>query len=66
MVNNSTNITKTNNHLSPKESLDSDGQHNDKRRPQHMMLEIQVLAWDRYKNVVVLNWLMRMVHNHLW
>jgi hypothetical protein len=31
-----------------------------------MMLEIQVLAWDRYNNVVGLNWLMRMVHNHLW
>jgi hypothetical protein len=26
MVNNSTNIKKTNNHLSPKESLNSDGQ----------------------------------------
>jgi hypothetical protein len=26
MVNNSTNINKTNNHLSPKESLKSDGQ----------------------------------------
>ena len=25
MVNNSTNINKTNNHLSPKESLNSDG-----------------------------------------
>ena len=27
MVNYSTNISKTNNHLSPKESLNSDGQH---------------------------------------
>jgi hypothetical protein len=26
MVNNTTNINKTNNHLSPKESLNSDGQ----------------------------------------
>jgi hypothetical protein len=26
MVNNSTNINKTNNHISPKESLSSDGQ----------------------------------------
>jgi hypothetical protein len=26
MVNNSTNINKTNNHLSPKESLEKDGQ----------------------------------------
>ena len=26
MVNNSTNINKTNNHLSPKDSLNSDGQ----------------------------------------
>ena len=26
MVNNSTNISKTNNHISPKESLNSDGQ----------------------------------------
>jgi len=25
------------------------------KRPQHVALEIQVLAWDRYKNVVGLN-----------
>ena len=29
MVNNSTNINKTNNHISPKESLNSDGQQNE-------------------------------------
>ena len=26
-----------------------------KKRPRHMTLEIQVLAWDRHKNVVGLN-----------
>ena len=52
MVNNSTNINKMSNHLSPKESLNSDGQQfssqlnslNTKKGPQHMALEIQVLA----------------------
>jgi len=46
MVNKSTNINKTNNHLS---------NHWDKKRPQHMVLEIQVLAWNRHKKVVGLN-----------
>jgi hypothetical protein len=58
MVNNSTNINKPNNHLSPKESLNSDGQqfHQyqqtkqsplvlNKKQPQHIMLKSQVLAW---------------------
>jgi len=27
------------------------------RRPQHMMLEIKVLVWDRHKNVAGLKWL---------
>ena len=39
MLNNSTNINKTNNHLSS-----SLTEH--KKRPWHMMLNIQVLAWD--------------------
>ena len=30
-----------------------------KKRPGNMTLEIQVLAWDRHKNVAVLNLLMR-------
>jgi hypothetical protein len=58
MVNNSTNINKPNNDLSPKESLNSDGQqfHQyqqtkqsplvlDQKQPQHIMLKSQVLAW---------------------
>jgi hypothetical protein len=42
------NINKTNNYLSPQPIV-----HN--KRSQHITLEIQVLAWDRYKNVVGLN-----------
>ena len=65
MVNNSTNINKMNNHLSPKERLNSDG-HNwtetkhkkEKKRPQDVTLEIQIPAWDKHKNVAGLNWLM--------
>jgi len=52
-----------------KESLNNDGhqfhqyqQNNElteyKKIPQHMTLEIQVLAWDRHKNVTGLNYLM--------
>jgi hypothetical protein len=44
MANNSTNINKTNNHLSPwnvEHKNDHDG----------MRMEIKVLAWDRHKNV---------------
>jgi hypothetical protein len=42
MVNNSTNITKTNNNLSPKESLSSDGQQfinktNNNRSPKEIL-----------------------------
>ena len=51
MVNNSTNINKTNNHLLPKTI-----EH--KEIPQHMALEILVLALDRHKNVAGLNRLM--------
>jgi len=53
MVNNSTNIKK-------KRTITShlNWTHWTQKRPQHMMLEIQVLAWDRHKNVVGLNWLM--------
>ena len=56
------------------ESLDSDGQqfhkyqqnkkspftltHRTQNRPQHIMLEIQVLAWDKHNNVAGLNQLM--------
>ena len=46
MVNKSANIKKMNNDLSPQII---------EKRPQHVALEIQVLAWDRYKNVVGLN-----------
>jgi hypothetical protein len=42
MVNNSTIINKTSNHLSPQNI-----EH--KKDPQHMAIEIQVLAWDRHK-----------------
>ena len=38
MVNNSTNINKTNNHLSP-------------QIIEHMVFEILILAWHRHKNV---------------
>ena len=44
MVNNSTNINKMNNQPSP-EIIEP--------RPRHITLEIQVLAWDRHKNVDV-------------
>ena len=45
MVNNSTIINKTSNHLSP-QSIEH------KKDPQHMAIEIQVLAWDRHKKSV--------------
>jgi hypothetical protein len=38
MVNNSTNINKTNNHLSP-------------QIIEHMVFEILILAWHKHKNV---------------
>ena len=54
MVNNSTNyINKMSNHLSAPII-----EQTNKKKPQHMMLEIQVLAWDRHKNVAWLNRLM--------
>ena len=51
MVNNSTNtnLNQTNNDLSSQLI-----EHN--KRPE-MVLEIQVLVWDKHKNVVGLNWL---------
>jgi hypothetical protein len=50
MVNNYTNINKTNNHLSPYSlSTKNGGQ-------RHMMLKIQVIAGDRYKNGTRLNY----------
>ena len=52
MVNNSTNINKTNNHLSFQNNWTQ-------KRPTHMTLEIQVLTWERHTNVTGLNWLMR-------
>ena len=60
MVINSTNINKTNNRLSSRENLNSDGHqfHIHKKRPQLVMLEIQVLACYRHTNVAGLNWLM--------
>jgi hypothetical protein len=66
MVNNSTNINKSNNHLSPNESLNNNDQlfHQYQQNQQpplanwtqnrlwHMALKIQVLAWNRHKNVI--------------
>jgi hypothetical protein len=48
-VNNSTNINKMNNNLSSQLA-----EH--KKIPQHMTLEIKVLAWDKHKNMGGLNW----------
>ena len=48
MVNNSTNINKKNNHLSPQII-----EH--KKGPRHMALDIQVLGWDGHINVAALN-----------
>ena len=47
MVNNSTNINKTNNHLSP--SLTKYKKHD------NLTMDILVLFWDRHKNVARLN-----------
>jgi len=47
MVNNSNNINKSNNHW----TLQKGGQ-------RHMTLEIQVLSWDRQRNMAELNHLM--------
>jgi hypothetical protein len=52
MANNSTNINKTNNHLSPW-TIDSKKDHN------IMAFEIQVLASDRHTDVAGLNHLIR-------
>lgn len=50
-LNNFSNISKTNNDLSP--------QTNEHKKIRHMALEIQTVASDRYKNVAELNRLMR-------
>jgi hypothetical protein len=47
MVNNSTNINKTNNHLSP--SLTKYKKHD------NLTMDILVMSWDRHKNVARLN-----------
>jgi hypothetical protein len=53
MVINSTNINKTKNHLSSEpNSL------NTMKRPRHMTLEIQILAWNKHNNVTGLSRLM--------
>ena len=58
MVNNSTNIIKTNNH---KYDIGNSGpglgqtQTCGRVKSQRMTLEIQVLAWDRHKHVAGLN-----------
>ena len=48
MINNSTNINKTNNHLSP-QLIDNN------KRPRHLTLEIHVLVGDRHEEVTGLN-----------
>jgi len=47
MVNNSTNVNKTNNHLSPQTI-------GHRKRPRPMTLGIMVLAWEIHKNMAVL------------
>jgi hypothetical protein len=49
MVNNTTNINKTNNHLLPWTIYAK------KKRPWHIQIEIQIMAWDRHENVAVLS-----------
>ena len=44
-------VNKMNNHLGPQYVAHQ-------KEPKHITLEIQVLAWDRAKNVAGLNWLM--------
>ena len=46
--------------ISPKRTITShlNCTHSTQKTQQHMTLEIQVLAWDRHKNVAGLNWLM--------
>jgi hypothetical protein len=48
---NSTNFNKRNNYTPPEKKTE-----HKKKRPRHMMLEIQVLACDRHKKVAGLNW----------
>ena len=51
MLNKSTNVNKTNNHLSS-QLIEHKKDHG------HMTLEIQILAWDKHKNVAGLNLIM--------
>ena len=51
-VNNSTNNTKVTN----QSALTSN--HRTQKTPQHMLLKIKVMAWDRHKNMTGLNRLM--------
>ena len=59
MVNNSTNINKTNNLLWPSP--------NEKKakRPRHMVLEKQILDWNRHTNMAGLNRIMGTQPSHL-
>ena len=65
MVNNSTNINKKINHISPQESLNSDGQqfHQYQQNEQSHHLSLQ-MAGDRHENVAGLHWLMRFQTSH--
>ena len=58
VINNSTNINKTNNHLSL--------QLIEHKKDRHMMLEIQVHVWDRHKNEVALNQLIVFIKRNAW
>jgi hypothetical protein len=51
MVNNSTNINKTSDHLSPLTHWTPKG-------PRNMIMEIHILVSDRHKNETGLNWLL--------
>jgi len=52
VVNNSTNVNKTNKPLKKR------------KRPQHLALEIQVLDWNRHKNMTGINQLMASHPSH--
>jgi len=59
MVINSTNIYK----MKQSHLILPELNEHEKVRPQHMMLEILVLAWDRHKNVAGLNRLIFILFN---
>jgi hypothetical protein len=56
MVDNSMNINKMNNHLST-QLIEHKKKKTTTRADGQVVLEIQVLTWDRHKNVRRLNWL---------